>query len=588
MRRRLLLVILFILLIYLSVNTCLNLNIGKELKIYIANNISQRLGMDISLGKLRFGLINNLTINDLKIFIPLDGKYLAGVTFSARFNKAIIRYRLWDLILRKFNSPRTIILTKGRLHWRDEIKGIEIKKEDVYGTIRFFDSSEYRIGLKSAQSYLHGKINPSKNTFDLALNFSEVVKLSNDFFLNLNGQLAKGVSQRPYFDLFINCGNKYLTAAFDAQGGLQKSWLKGSLSLPVSSIPGGKNFGSGEDRPDSRFTTWGEGLNWLILPFKGELSIDEAIVLLLDDRSKDPKLRLVAKFLKPDFELAIKANHISFRELDIVSELNLSGKLELTERGLVIREGRINSQNSILDYKPFGELSCLYQLNGNVLEILSLTLGRYFNLYGYILLEPPYPVDLNLAIMAESLDDLSPVICTDDNFFTAKNLKAEFKLVGPLGNPEVKGRFESRDGFLRELGDYESMNLNLNGNAKFLAISNSRIYKKEGSFIVDGKINFEKKNIFEDLEVKVENGALVWGGWEINREKGSDELQLGKDIGEDFRINFKTYINEETAGPHRLGDSQLELEYILSDKKSIKMQMKEDESFLGLEHKFKF
>ncbi|MEA3560404.1 MAG: hypothetical protein U9R31_01340, partial [Candidatus Omnitrophota bacterium] len=171
--------------------------------------------------------------------------------------------------------------------------------------------------------------------------------------------------------------------------------------------------------------------------------------------------------------------------------------------------------------------------------------------------------------------------------FAARQIKADFRLSGPLANPEVKGRFESKNGFLTKLGNYDSMNVNLNGNAKFLTIHESRIYRGKGSFTVDGEINFEKKNIFEDIKVTAKSGILVWSGWEVSREKAGHEVRLGRDIGEDFRINFKTYLDEKTNSYHT-GEHEVELEYMLSNEKSFKMRMKEDENFLGLEHKIKF
>ena len=550
MRKRVLLVIFLILLVRVILTVSITVDIDKELKLYIVKRMSEILDMEVSAERVRFGLVNNLTIDNLCLC-----RTSPRFVFSARFDNVIIRYKLRDLILRKFKSPRIIIVSKGKLEWRDEITGIEVKKEEVYGKIKFSDATDYKVELKSGQSYLYGRIDPLKDAFDLRLSLSQNIKETGDFLLTVDGQFTKQVSTPPGYTLFIKVKNNYLTTAFNLKGGLKKFWLEGNF-----------NF-----------------LDRIIMPFKGELSIGQTVTFLLNDGSEEPRLILSGKFLKPDFEIGLKLNHINFRTLDVVSELNLSGKLKMAGQSFVITEGRINSQNSILDYKPFQELDCCYQVQSDVLEVASLNLGKNFALSGCVSLKFPYIVDLKLTVAAGSLDELEPIICLDRDVFTAREVKADFRLLGPLSNPEVKGHFESKKGFLIKLGSYESMNMNLNGNAKFLAINESRIYKQGGSFIIDGEINFEKENIFEDVTVMAESGALVWDGWEVTRERESGQVQLGKNIGEDFRINFKTYINEEMQS-----SNQLELEYILSDKKSLKVQMKEDESFLSLEHKFKF
>jgi len=85
----------------------------------------------------------------------------------------------------------------------------------------------------------------------------------------------------------------------------------------------------------------------------------------------------------------------------------------------------------------------------------------------------------------------------------------------------------------------------------------------------------------------MDGGMLVWKDWKVTGDKKSSEVKLSKDIGDEFRINFKTYLNDET-GLSNNDNSQIELEYELDDTESIKMQIKKDESFLALEHSFQF
>ncbi|MEA3560726.1 MAG: hypothetical protein U9R31_03040, partial [Candidatus Omnitrophota bacterium] len=305
MNKRFLLIILFILLAYVAVTACLGFDINKKARAYVAGRMSQVLYMDVFPERIRFGLINNITIDNLHI-CRSDSRFI----FSGIFDKVIIKYRFRDLILGRFDSPRIVAINRGSLRWHDQATGITIKKDNVYGSAGSFDIKGYEVRLVSGQSYLRGKVNPSKDTFDLDLNFSSMfyssgqvledsqnIKQSKDFFLNVNGRLTKQISQAAGCDLFFEAENEYLTVAFNLKGNLQKSRIKGRFNL----------------------------LNRVIRPFRGELSIGRTIVLSLDDGSEDPQLRLSAKLLKPDFELGIKLNHFNFKALDIITRLDLSG-----------------------------------------------------------------------------------------------------------------------------------------------------------------------------------------------------------------------------------------------------------------------
>ncbi|GAG07441.1 unnamed protein product, partial [marine sediment metagenome] len=135
--------------------------------------------------------------------------------------------------------------------------------------------------------------------------------------------------------------------------------------------------------------------------------------------------------------------------------------------------------------------------------------------------------------------------------------------------------------------DYQKMSVSLKGKGKILKVIDSKLYHEEGSLTIGGEINLANENIFDDLKLGVDRGMLVWKDWKVTGDKKSSEVKLSKDIGDEFRINFKTYLNDKTDFSNN-DNSQIELEYELADTESIKMQIKKDESFLALEHSFQF
>jgi len=576
MRKRILAAICFILFIWVALSMSYNIYnmvlINKsKIKTLIAGEIGRLLDVDAEIRDIRFGLIDNITLVGLRL--NQDSEVY---TISADVEQVTIRYNLWKLLPkfissykqgsypRGINFPRSVIVKEGRFCWSEKNTGLEIKRDRIYALAKLFSPDDVKIRISSkatetADEYLFGKVSLLDGSFDLSMNFSQALEGTDGYSIIVNGQITKQAAQEPQVDLFIRAKSKYLESEFNATGSSRSPSLKGRFNL----------------------------LNRIIQPFNAEALIDEGIIISFNDGSQDSKVKVVAKFLKSDFDIAVKLKHLNFKNVDIVTELNLSGRMETSDDSGLVVKGEISSRNSILDYKPFKELNGSYQINNEMLEILFLKMDNNLVLFGQASLKPPYLADLNLIVRFDSLDELNPPFSIPENLLTVQGIEGEFKLVGPIKNPDVKGQLKTGNGFLKGLGDYQKVSINLNGKGKILKLIDSKIYHEEGSLAINGEINFANENIFDDLEVGADRGMLVWKDWKVIGDKKSSEIKLSKDIGNEFRINFKTYLNDETMLSNN-DNSQIELEYELDDSESIKMQIKKDESFLALEHSFQF
>ncbi len=577
MRKRILVAVLSILVIWVVLSTSYNIYntvlINKSrVKILIAREIDRLLNADAEIRDIRFGLINNITLVDLRLKRDSEAYII-----SADAEQVIIRYNLWALLSkfissdkqgnypRDLNFPRSVIVKEGRFCWSEKNTGLEIRRDRIYALARLFNPDDVRIRISSkaterADEYLFGKVNLLDGSFNLSMNFSQAVEETDGYSLIVSGQVTKETAtQAPQLDLFIRGKNKYLQSEFNATGSSRSPFLEGRFNL----------------------------LNRIILPFRAEAVIDEGIIISFNDENQDSKVKVIAKFLKSDFDIAVKLKHINFKNVDIVTELNLSGRIKTKDDSGLVVEGEISSRNSILDYKPIKELNGSYQISNDLLEILSLKMDDNLALFGQVSLKPPYLVDLDLIARFDSLDEINPPLSIFEGLLTAQGVEGEFKLVGPIKNPDVKGWLKTGSGFLKGLGDYQKMSLNLKGKGKILKVIDSKFYHEEGSLTIDGEIDLANENIFDDLKPGMDGGMLVWKDWKVTGDKKSSEVKLSKDIGDEFRINFKAYLNDET-GLSNNDNSQIELEYELDDSESIKMQIKKDESFLAVERSFQF
>mgnify|MGYP001614498478 FL=1 len=109
--------------------------------------------------------------------------------------------------------------------------------------------------------------------------------------------------------------------------------------------------------------------------------------------------------------------------------------------------------------------------------------------------------------------------------------------------------------------------------------------------MLDGFIDLRKlgrPRFLEGIRIRLSDNTVIWEGWNIAKEASEEEeLILQKNIGEDFRINFKKLISDE-AYARDTNDDEIELEYKMKNSNSLKMRLRDKEETLELQHKVKF
>jgi hypothetical protein len=169
-------------------------------------------------------------------------------------------------------------------------------------------------------------------------------------------------------------------------------------------------------------------------------------------------------------------------------------------------------------------------------------------------------------------------------------MNGSFLLRGPASKVRSESRFEIRGGAICGL-DFKRLTASLKGEGPILRIEDSRIERESGYFILAGEIDLAKwgrTSMFEDVRLVSSDTAIIWDGWNVARMKGVREETMQKRMTDDVNLGFKKFyaenILDETA---REGD-EVELEYKLHSKDSLKLSVGQDNTFFGLEHRDKF
>lgn len=564
--------ILFSFLIILSVcllfSLCLKARLeelSRRFSSLVADKIGRELGQEVAIRGVKVGLFNHITVEGLRIFAPSKPR----VEPKVECEKLILNYRLWDVIsgrgwqprlielvaptirfkgideigflsfLGSFDGGANVLVSDGRIIWQSTDGNIFLEVAHIYGTIRSLGPSKLKVRFTSKEGgnlNLWGWVNPG------------------DLSINMKGEVSD-YRDDPQVALSITTKNRLLESEFNARGELRRPVLEGTFNL----------------------------LDRFQIPFWADADLDHKVISLELVLKKEAKF--LAEISSQNFEGSLKLNHFKFKDFDVVTELNLEGEL-IRKDGHATIVGKIKTQKSILDYKPFRELEGTYQIEDGNLKILSLGLGEDYRLSGMVELQKPFLADLTLIIDGPDMADLLIYSKDVKEDALSGRIKGEFRIIGPLTSPRVKGHIVVKDGNFGEI-KYETMVVNLEGDREVIAIKDSWLYQKEGKLVIDGQIEPTKANIFEGVRIRSGDERIVWKGWDIAKPKDSSELKVGKTVGEDFRINFKTYLNDELS-TRETQDNEVSLEYELGKSESIKMKLKGREEFLGLEHKLRF
>jgi len=150
-----------------------------------------------------------------------------------------------------------------------------------------------------------------------------------------------------------------------------------------------------------------------------------------------------------------------------------------------------------------------------------------------------------------------------------------------------EGILESRNGTIGSI-EYELATIKIKGFGPIINIVDSSI--GNGSLTMEGYVDLRKisgGNFFDGLKIKSDMKAIVWDRWHISKH-GTDELSMTKDISDNMRVGFKTMTRESiTSYYDEENPEEMNLEYKIGGQ-NLKMKLKENGEFFGVEHNVKF
>ncbi len=251
--------------------------------------------------------------------------------------------------------------------------------------------------------------------------------------------------------------------------------------------------------------------------------------------------------------------------------------------------GKLFSRDITLNSNKFMTASMSFRIIDDELEIGSLRLGKSYVLQGTVALRQPFRTRLRLEIMRADIRDLARLIRVKNPDVVHGMMSGVFQINGPIAKLFSSGSLQSRNGKIGPI-EYNVVTVRTEGFGPVINIVDSSLRQGDGLLTVKGYIDLRdigKGNLFGGMRVKSDMKTIVWDGWDINKY-GVDRLSMSKDIGDKMRVGFKTMTRAPlTTYYERENPEEMSLEYKMGTE-NLKMKLKENEEFFGIEHSIKF
>jgi hypothetical protein len=150
---------------------------------------------------------------------------------------------------------------------------------------------------------------------------------------------------------------------------------------------------------------------------------------------------------------------------------------------------------------------------------------------------------------------------------------------------KIDGQIELLNGNISVL-DYDSAKITLKGKGLTLEFVDSKVYTGDQVLTVEGKIDLRDigtSRLFRYVVIKADPNTVIWAGANITgRSKGA----AGVAEKEQFKVNLKTY--EAQQGNQLPRQDTADIEYKLGKPTNVKLEMRENDEFFGVERKVRF
>lgn len=305
-------------------------------------------------------------------------------------------------------------------------------------------------------------------------------------------------------------------------------------------------------------------------------------------------------FSGDSFEATVPFRHAEWFGADISTTLSVNGKFSLgLGRAADSLAGVLRTEGTIVNWAPLNEESSLdFVMTRDTLSVGPSTVLGGIRVEGSLSFRDGPEVLLRLQADDYPLSNWAPFLRIDRNSPLPTRTDFDLRFQGNPWAPTVEADARIYEGWISR-NRFKALDLHLDGVYPTLRLSDSRILMPDDSVMRFAETTLEVSQIFSEkilkrLVAEAQQDTIVWGTWELKRaqgqEKEEDDFLMQKTLGSHTHLQFRKYGEPEKdeRDPSDPAKMEVGLVYKLQSNDSVKIGLRDDERFVGVERKMSF
>jgi hypothetical protein len=295
----------------------------------------------------------------------------------------------------------------------------------------------------------------------------------------------------------------------------------------------------------------------------------------------------------------VPIRHWPLSDQDVSTTLRVDARMEeaLHPRNRLF-SGTMRTEGTVVNWRPVPQESSFdFIFSEQAFEVVSSSLFGGVEITGKIDFTKDNEMDFEIRAGNFPLSNFGPLMNWDPHLPQPGRLDLEARFKGDVFAPLVEAHARIDRGWAGRA--FKTLEVNVSGAYPTVRLSDSRIVLEDGTTMAIAPSVLEigelfKSDTYKALITHAEQETVVMGSWQFSRIrdiKDQPEFLAERSLGENARVQFRKYNEESnpfTASESQTSQMELGFEVGPKSKDSLKVALRDEGEFVGVERKVSF
>ncbi len=226
----------------------------------------------------------------------------------------------------------------------------------------------------------------------------------------------------------------------------------------------------------------------------------------------------------------------------------------------------------IFDYHPLKDFQANFNLSEAGLEAFTAEWGNGCHMKGSFAFSQPLTFDFTILVDAFKLSELPALGLHPMPVSFDGTLEGKVHAIGDVQKPDVSGNFSVENGKIGNF-KFDHADLAFYGTPPNLNLLDSKIMRKDNTFLIKGDIDLSLTNIFQKIKIISVDQIVIWKGLDVTSEiQSRSEL-----VRSNASLNSAPTASGTGSRGGAEGGRKVAAEYSITDHGSLSVTAEESE-----------